>query len=312
MERLTNLIWLFFLYSFAGWCMEVMLKYIQYHRLINRGFLTGPVCPIYGSGAVLITVVAEGVMPFESAYGTSFIISFVLCGAVEYLTSYFMEKRFHARWWDYSQKPMNLHGRVWIGNLLLFGAAGVGIIHGINPVLYTLLDRVSLTGREIAAGVMLALFAVDYAGTHFILKLVKSGVEKSRADNTEEIRQEIHALLSDRNLFYRRFADAYPDVIYRTKRVSERLEEVKAEAERIRLEAEARLQETREQVVSRMEPGISVRNGIIRRQDALIDLLYDENTASDEMKALKKEIEKDKNRLDSRPVERIAKKIGSS
>ena len=56
MLYLTNLVLLFFFYSFLGWCIEVTLKYIQYHRFINRGFLTGPICPIYGSGAALITL----------------------------------------------------------------------------------------------------------------------------------------------------------------------------------------------------------------------------------------------------------------
>ncbi len=71
----------------------------------------------------------------SDSYGTSFLMSFLLCGTVEYLTSYLIEKRFHARWWDYSQKPMNLHGRVWIGNLILFGMGGIAILHLLNPVI---------------------------------------------------------------------------------------------------------------------------------------------------------------------------------
>lgn len=78
--------------------MEVVLKYIQLHRFVNRGFYTGPVCPIYGSGAVLITLVVQWLSPLESAVGTTFAISFLLCGALEYFTSLVMEKRFHARW----------------------------------------------------------------------------------------------------------------------------------------------------------------------------------------------------------------------
>ena len=109
MEFFVNLVLLFFAYSLLGWCIEVVLKYRQFHRFINRGFLTGPICPIYGSGAALITLVVGGLSPLESGIGTTFALSFLLCGVLEYLTSYVMEKRFHARWWDYSQKPMNLH-----------------------------------------------------------------------------------------------------------------------------------------------------------------------------------------------------------
>ena len=83
-EDILHLILMFFFYSFLGWCMEVVLKYIQLHRFVNRGFYTGPVCPIYGSGAVLITLVVQWLSPLESAVGTTFAISFLLCGALEY------------------------------------------------------------------------------------------------------------------------------------------------------------------------------------------------------------------------------------
>ena len=105
-ENLINLILLFFAYAFIGWCIEVTLKYFQFHRFINRGFLTGPWLPIYGSGAALITIAVNGLSPLESSVGTTFVVSFILCGIVEYMTSFVLEKRFHARWWDYSQKPM--------------------------------------------------------------------------------------------------------------------------------------------------------------------------------------------------------------
>jgi len=300
MLYLINLVLLFFFYSFLGWCVEVTLKYIQYHRFINRGFFTGPICPIYGTGAALITLVVGGLGPVEKGYGITFLASFLLCGAVEYFTSYFMEKRFHARWWDYSQKPMNLHGRIWIGNLILFGLGGVAIIHIINPPLFRLFERLSLQTREIIDAALLCVFAADYAVTHFVLKLVKSGIERSEADNTEEINREIRVLLSDRNIFYRRFADAYPEVVYRTERINARLAEIKAETEKIRREAE-------ERITARMEPTAMIKNTIIEKQDALIGMLYDETTATEEMKRVKHEIEGERKRLQSRPLARLRK-----
>ncbi len=300
MLYVINLVLLFFFYSFLGWCVEVTLKYIQYHRFINRGFFTGPICPIYGTGAALITLVVGGLGPVEKGYGITFLASFLLCGAVEYFTSYFMEKRFHARWWDYSQKPMNLHGRIWIGNLILFGLGGVAIIHIINPPLFRLFERLSLQTREIIDAALLCVFAADYAVTHFVLKLVKSGIERSEADNTEEINREIRVLLSDRNIFYRRFADAYPEVVYRTERINARLAAIKAETEKIRREAE-------ERITARMEPTAMIKNTIIEKQDALIGMLYDETTATEEMKRVKHEIEGERKRLQSRPLARLRK-----
>ena len=305
MDYAINLILLFFAYSLLGWCIEVTLKYIQFHRFINRGFLTGPICPIYGSGAALITLIVGGLSRLESGYGTTFALSFLICGAVEYLTSYCMEKRFHARWWDYSQKPMNLNGRVWIGNLVLFGLGGVAIIHIINPLVNRVLDTIPFSLKSIVACILIAVCAADLVLTHFILKLVKTGVESSEADNTEEIRKEVYLLLSDKSIFYKRFADAYPNVIYRTERINARIAEVKAETERHRREAEQRLEERREIVAEKLEPATLIKSEIISRQDALIGLLYDAQTASEEMKSLKADIDREKERLESRPLSKI-------
>lgn len=305
MEDILHLIMMFFFYSFLGWCMEVVLKYIQLHRFVNRGFYTGPVCPIYGSGAVLITLVVQWLSPLESAVGTTFAISFLLCGALEYFTSLVMEKRFHARWWDYSQKPMNLHGRVWIGNLVLFGLGGVAVVHLMNPVLLASLAGFSVVAQEITAGILVALFAADYVLTHFMMKLVKTGVESSEADSTEALNKEIRLLLSDRNVFYRRFADAYPDVIYRTERIKSRLDAVREESDRILAEAEKQLSDQKQKIISRAEPSTLVRISIMDKQERLIAMLYDEASATPEMREMKKEIDRDRLRLESRPLSKM-------
>ena len=290
-ESLINLVLLFFAYAFLGWCIEVTLKFFQFHRFINRGFLTGPWLPIYGSGAALITVAVKGLSPLESSVGTTFVVSFLLCGFLEYMTSYVLEKRFHARWWDYGKKPMNLHGRVWIGNLILFGLGGVLIVELFNPLLLRLSNHMSVTLRETLAISLSAVFIADYLMSHFVLKLVKTGVESSEADDTEAINKEIHLLLRDRSFFHRRFAEAYPEVIYRTDRIAARMEAIKAETERLRLEAEQRAAEVKHEVEVNLEPTALVKNTIIEKQEALIDLLYREDTASDKMKALKHEVE---------------------
>lgn len=309
MEALVELVLLFFIYSFLGWCMEVALKYRQFHRFINRGFLTGPWLPIYGTGAVLITVAMDLVGRYDTSMVTTFAVSFVLCGSVEYLASYFMEKRFHARWWDYSAKPMNLNGRVWIGNLVLFGLAGVLVTRIADPALTRLLGGMSAVARQVTALCLAALFVADYAMSHFVLKLVKTGVESSQADNTEQINREIRLLLADRSIFYRRFADAYPEVIYRTERIKARMDAVRRETERLRREAEGRLdrvsqrlEQGREQLAASLETSTSIRNTVIQRQDALIRLLYDEGSATEEMKAIKGDIDREMDRLRDRRV----------
>ena len=300
MEYFVDLVLIFFAFSFLGWCIEVTLKYFEFHRFINRGFLTGPWLPIYGSGAALITVVVGGLAPLERGYGTTFALSFVLCGVLEYMTSFVMEKRFHARWWDYSKPPMNLHGGVWIGSRVLFGLGGVLIIHVFDPILYRLFAKTPLTAREILALCLSAVFAADYVVSHFVLKLVKTGVEGSEADSSEQISLEVRLLLHDRSVFYRRFADAYPEVIYRTERISARMDAIRAETEQLRREAEQRLESGRDQLAQRLEPTPVLKSGLIEKQEALIALLYDEATATGEMKALKGQIDADLARLQSR------------
>ena len=306
-EYFVNLILIFFAFSLVGWCIEVTLKYFEFGRFINRGFLTGPWLPIYGTGAVLCTVGVQGLAPLESGYGTTFVICFVLCGTLEYMTSFVMEKRFHARWWDYSKKPMNLHGRVWIGNLVLFGLGGVLIVHVFDPLLCRLFALISLPVRELTASVLSAVIAADFVMSHFVLKLVKTGVEQSQADNTEQISREVRLLLSDRSVFHRRFADAYPEVIYRTERVAARMEAIRLESERLRREAERRaadvgqrLEAGREQIAARLEPTAMLKSDVIEKQTELIGLLYDEGSATDEMRTLKREIDTDLMRLQDR------------
>ncbi len=236
MNYCINLILLFFTAAFLGWCMEVTGKYFVYHRFINRGMLTGPCLPIYGAGACIVTIIVGLVPGSESSMGTTFFIAFFACGFIEYMASYVMEKKFHARWWDYCTKPMNLNGRIWIGNLILFGIAGVVVCGYINPVLFGWYDAIDIMIREIICGVLVVLFISDYVMSHFVLKLVKVSVEQSEADNTEAISKEVRLILSDRNIFYRRFADAYPDVIYKTERIAQRMEEIRLETEKFREE----------------------------------------------------------------------------
>ena len=304
METITNYLLLFFSYAFAGWIIEVTLKLIQYRRFINRGFLAGPWLPIYGFGALLITAASDVIPVTEMSYGTAFAVSFVLCGAVEYLTSFVLEKRFHARWWDYSTKPMNLHGRVWIGNLVLFGLGGVIIVKLTNPILLGLFGNIIMPARIAIAGGLTLIITADYVVSHFVLKLVKTGVEKSEADNTEEINREIKALLSDRSIFARRFAEAYPNVIYRTEKIAARMEQIRKETERLKQNVEARLEkigtqidQKKAEIAYNTETSGSIKNRILEKQNSLINILYDENNASEDAKILKKEIDSENVRL---------------
>lgn len=192
--------------------MEVTLKFVQYGRFINRGFLIGPYCPIYGWGAVAVTVLVGGMIGRSGTVSEIFWAGVVLCGALEYFTSWYMETLFHARWWDYSAKPMNLHGRIWIGNLLLFGAASVLIVCVIDPVFFRLTEKLSPFWLHTLAIAVAVVMLADHAASHVLMNLVRREIDAQMGDNTEKISVRVHALLRDRNLLLRRIGEAYPNL----------------------------------------------------------------------------------------------------
>lgn len=298
-----QLLWLFFIYSVAGWVTEVFLKFLEYKRFINRGFLIGPYCPIYGAGAVLITVGGKLLSPVDRTWAMSFLIAFVLCGLLEYLTSYILEKHFHARWWDYTERPMNLHGRVWIGNLILFGIGGVFILEDFNPRLLALAHRM---GPRLFAAILIAvsiLFVADAVMSYFIMNLLKQGVEKSRADKSEEIAAEVRYLLENRSVFHKRILDAYPELTFRTEKVKARLERIRKEGEAIRLLAEEKVEAmeafAKETASKNLTPTRVLQREIIEKQDALIASLK-EGTDAKALEELEEAIRENKEILENR------------
>ena len=218
---------IFFLFSVAGWCMEVTLKFIQYRRFINRGFLIGPYCPIYGWGAVAVTLIVGGLLARRGTIGETFLAGMVVCGALEYFTSWYMEKMFHARWWDYSTKPMNLHGRIWIGNLLLFGAASVVIVKGIVPFLLRALGKIPALTVESMAGCIVVLMLADNAVSHYLMNVVKQQIDTQEGDSTEEISRKVRELLKTKGVLLRRIQSAYPTAQARSRRLVENWKQAK-------------------------------------------------------------------------------------
>ena len=129
-EEIKIYILVFFIYAVAGWIMESTSISIRNKKFVNRGFLIGPVCPIYGYGVVLVSILLK---KYQDDMIVTFFMSIIICGILEYLTSFFMEKIFNARWWDYSQRKFNINGRVCLQNLVLFGIASCVIVYIVNP-----------------------------------------------------------------------------------------------------------------------------------------------------------------------------------
>ena len=228
-----------FLFSCVGWLMEVTLKYIQYHRFINRGYLIGPYCPIYGCGVVAVTVLVGGIIGYEGSITDTFLAGFVICGILEYFVSWYMEKMFHARWWDYSTKPMNLHGRIWIGNLVLFGIGGVAIVKLIDPVLMKWIHAIPQWILYALSGAIVMLMIWDNIVSHIAFNLVKKEIDGVEADNSEEVSTKVRQLLREDPVLLRRIGEAYPNLEINSKKFAEKL---KAQAEAVQESVEEKKQ----------------------------------------------------------------------
>lgn len=152
-KTMTDIILLFLTGALIGWCYEVMLHVLTAGTFANRGMLHGPGLPIYGVGCLMIVGLKKLAGKKVSVY---FVISTVACGVIEYITSWGMEMIYHTRWWDYSNFPLNLNGRIFAGGLFGFGLAGCLFVYGLLPVLTKQYRKIpTKTKRVIALGFML-------------------------------------------------------------------------------------------------------------------------------------------------------------
>lgn len=125
-----QIILLFFVYAFLGWCCEVVFAAVKLGRFVNRGFLNGPICPIYGFGVIGVFLIMR---PVQDNLPLLYIGSAALTTAIELVTGWALEKLFHARWWDYSNMPMSIGGYVCVPFSLVWGLACLVIVKWLHP-----------------------------------------------------------------------------------------------------------------------------------------------------------------------------------
>lgn len=155
----SNIFLMFLLFSFVGWCAEVLYVGIFFeHKFINRGFLHGPICPIYGFGGLVILLLPQ---QLYTTWVPLFFASMILCTCVEYFVSWLLEKLFHTLWWDYSHYKFNINGRVCLLNSVLFGFMGVLGVHFIFPYVQASLNLLGLFWATIFSEVGAVLLTID-------------------------------------------------------------------------------------------------------------------------------------------------------
>jgi uncharacterized membrane protein len=154
---------LFVIYSFLGWVYETIYCTVKGGKWENRGFLFGPVCPIYGTGAIAISAVMSltAQNSIELSAWQIFLISVVGSAVLEFVTSWVLEKTFHALWWDYSKLPFNIQGRISLFTSLGFGVAGLLIVYYIAPATEEVMVTVPSIMTELLSLILIFLFAAD-------------------------------------------------------------------------------------------------------------------------------------------------------
>ena len=220
----------FIIIAICGWLMEVTLQLVQKHKFADRGFLIGPYCPIYGCGALLITLFLTKLEEYPLAL---FSVTILVCGVLEYFTSYIMEKIFHARWWDYSENKFNINGRVCLETIIPFGILGLALIYIVNPFIFDNLARIPESTLNIIAIIIAVIFAIDNLVSFKVISNVRSATKKfdeeNPKDNTEEISQKVKEFLKNKSILNRRLVNAFPKLTATLKEHSEKIKQKTAE-----------------------------------------------------------------------------------
>lgn len=233
----------FFTYGFLGWCTEVAFAAVWQRKFVNRGFLNGPLCPIYGIGVTAVVVLLE---PYTDHLLVLYAASALLVTVLEYITGALLEKVFHHRWWDYSKMPMNIKGYVCIPFSLIWGAACVVIVKMIHPVISKVLSLLPKGLGIFLLAVMCILLIVD-------ISVTAAGILKwnRHLDKMEEIAVELRSLSDQIG------ENIYQNTINGLKKQEEtrkRIEELKQKYEEM-LEGQNRTGRRLIKAFPKMEPG---------------------------------------------------------
>lgn len=199
---------LFIFYSVIGWIIEVLDQFYRQKRFINRGFLIGPYCPIYGFGGLYIYIFLN---KYYSDPIALFFLTIVECAILEYLTSFVMEKIFKTRWWDYTDKKFNINGRICLETLVLFGLCGIISTYLINPYLIQFINFINPSVLNVLAIVLAIIFLVDSIVSFRIIYNFKSVANDVRKDSTNEITAKVKEVLKNKSIFSKRLVKAFPN-----------------------------------------------------------------------------------------------------
>lgn len=240
MDKHINLFILFVIYSFLGWVLETAYASRNEKKFVNRGFLTGCFCPIYGFGAVLtveifkwINIYIQNNVIFTSV---SILATVIVVTLLEYITGYLLEKIFNCKWWDYSENFANVKGYICLSYSLLWGVLAFILIKAINPIILSLINMINAQVKMWISVFLLSYFIGDCIKTTVdtlgLRDVVINYSKFSIPDYHKKIRQ------------YKRFFKAFPrlmllNIEVKNREIKEILNE-KLDRVKIKIENELR------------------------------------------------------------------------
>ena len=162
-----NLFFYFIIYSFLGWCVEVLYAYKNQKKFVHRGFLHGPICSIYGLCISSMVIVLDNI---NVTLPLLLIVATIVISTIEYLTGYILEKLFKTKYWDYTDDPFNIHGRICLHFSIMWGITSVGVVKIIHPLIKYIVTSITPLLSTTLFCLLFILFTFDFA--HTISKLV--------------------------------------------------------------------------------------------------------------------------------------------
>lgn len=188
-KQLFYLLTYFLIYSFLGWIMESIFRSIIEKKVINTGFLKGPICPIYGFGALIMVAVLNGL---SNNIVQLFISSVIILTLWEYIVGVLLEKIFHTKYWDYSDHKINFQGRICLSNSIYWGILGVVFVKYIHPFMQKIIENTNIDMLHFIVAIVSFVFLVDVITSVVKVKNIKSALER-----IEELNNEIKEKLKE-------------------------------------------------------------------------------------------------------------------
>ena len=215
-KGLIYLFSIFLIYSFIGYICEVICSSIWQKKLVNRGFLCGPWLPIYGVGSIFVLFI---LLRFKNDPVMVFILGAVITSALEYFTSFLLEKIFHNKWWDYEDHKCNINGRICLQNTLLFGLGSLAIIYMADPFVTKILDNISGLAMNIIAIILFIIFLIDCIYSFVVAYNLRNRIiicEELKNQKIAKIPGMLEQVIKDRvknfKTYPKRLLDAFPDL----------------------------------------------------------------------------------------------------